>query len=428
MVFENSLAFAQEQDRQDPLNTFRSEFEFPQHNGKPVLYYTGNSLGLMPKRARDLINNEINNWSSLAVEGHFKGNNPWFDYHKLSKEGNAYIVGAHEDEVVIMNGLTVNLHLMMVSFYRPTQERFKILCEAKAFPSDQYVLESQVKHHGLNPDEAIIEVGPREGEELIREEDILAAIEEHKDSLALVMMGGVNYYTGQLFNMAKITKLAQDAGAKVGWDLAHAAGNVHLELHKWNVDFACWCTYKYLNSGPGAQSGVFVNRRYAKDKDLNRFAGWWGYDQDTRFKMEKGFVPMQGADGWQLSNGPILAFAPHKAALDLFLRARKENLFEKRDKLTAFLEFILLDLQASFPSFGIKLLTPSNPKERGSQLSVYINKDGKKVFDYLIDNGVIPDWREPNVLRFAPVPMYNSFEDVYQLGLLMREVLSKLDK
>ena len=426
MAFEFSLEYAKGQDQQDPLNQFREEFEFPQHNGENMLYFTGNSLGLMPKKARDLVGKELNNWGSLAVEGHFKGDNPWFNYHKITKEGNAYLVGADPEEVVVMNGLTVNLHLMMVSFYQPTASRYKILCEAKAFPSDQYVLETQVKFHGFNPDDAIIEVGPREGEELIREEDIAAAIEANKDSLALVMMGGVNYYTGQRFDMKKITKQAKDVGAKVGWDLAHAAGNVELELHKWDVDFACWCTYKYLNSGPGAQSGVFVHKKYAKDKTLNRFAGWWGYDQSTRFRMEKGFVPMVGDDGWQLSNGPILAFAPHKAALDMFMRARKENLFEKRDRLTAYLEYILLQVADANPDFGLKLLTPSEPSKRGSQISLYINLKGKKVFDQLIDNGVVPDWREPNVLRFAPVPMYNSYEDVFRLGELLNKILAKV--
>ncbi len=426
MDFEFSTEFAAEQDAADVLADFREEFEFPQHKGKPMLYFTGNSLGLMPVKAREAVENQLNNWSELAVEGHFKGKSPWFDFHKITKEGNAYMVGASEDEVVVMNGLTVNLHLMMVSFYRPTPSRYKILCEAKAFPSDQYVLETQVKHHGLNPDDAIIEVAPRPGQETIDEADILQAISNNKDSLALVMMGGVNYYTGQRFNMERITQKAKEAGAMVGWDLAHAAGNVELQLHKWDVDFACWCTYKYLNSGPGAQSGVFVHSKYAKDHSLNRFAGWWGYDQETRFKMDKGFVPMQGADGWQLSNGPILAFAPHKAALDQFVRARKENIFAKRDKLTGYLEFILDTLATEFPDFGLKLITPRNPEERGSQISLFIEKKGKQVFDALIDSGIIPDWREPNVLRFAPVPMYNSFTDVYMLGSHMRRILTDL--
>ncbi|TXC81792.1 kynureninase [Luteibaculum oceani] len=426
MSFEFSADFAKKMDASDPLLDFRSEFEFPQHEGKNVLYFTGNSLGLMPKKARAAVESELNNWSQLAVEGHFKGDNPWFHYHKLTKQGSAYMVGAEEEEVVVMNGLTVNLHLMMVSFYQPTAKRFKIICEEKAFPSDQYVFETQAKFHGFNPEEAIIEVGPREGETYIREEDIISTIKEHGDEVALVLFGGINYYTGQRFDIKEITRVGQEVGAKVGWDLAHAAGNIELELHKWNVDFACWCTYKYLNSGPGAQSGVFVHKRYANDHTLNRFAGWWGYDQATRFRMEKNFVPMKGADGWQLSNGPILAFAPHKCALEQFMRAQKENLFAKRDKLTGYLEFILEELASKYPDFGFKILTPKNPKQRGSQISLYVENRGKEIFDYLIDNGVIPDWREPNVLRFAPVPMYNSFEDVYQLGSLMREVLEKL--
>jgi kynureninase len=336
MNYQNTLAFAQEQDKQDPLYHFRERFYFPQVNGKDAIYFCGNSLGLQPKSAQMYIDNEMYKWANL-VEGHFKGEEPWFDYHKLLAPATARVVGAKESEVVVMNQLTVNLHLMLVSFYRPEGKRFKIITEGGAFPSDQYALETQTKFHGYNPDETVVELFPREGEHTLRTEDILASIQEHGEELALVMMGGINYYTGQVFDMEAITKAGHEVGAVVGFDLAHAAGNVPVKLHDWGVDFAVWCTYKYLNSGPGGTSGVFVHERHGNNPDLPRFAGWWGHDAQARFQMKKGFIPMQGAEGWQLSNGQILPFAVHRASLELFDAAGMENLRAKSEKLTGYL-------------------------------------------------------------------------------------------
>ncbi len=422
MQYQNTLDFAREMDKNDSLRSFRSRFNFPQHNGSDVAYFTGNSLGLQPKAAKDIINEVMDDWANMAVEGHFYAEKPWFEYHKLFKKDAAMLAGCKESEVVIMNSLTVNLHLLMVSFYQPEGKRFKILCEEKAFPSDQYVLETQVKFHGFNPEEAIVEVGPRPGKWTIDEQDILDKIEELGDELALVMMGGVNYYTGQVFDMKKITAAAHKKGAIVGWDLAHAYGNIKLNLSEWNVDFAAWCTYKYLNSGPGALSGIFVNERFENDNSLNRFAGWWGYDQATRFKMAKGFVPMTGADGWQVSNGPILGKAAHLESLKIFEEAGFENCLKKRDLLTGFLEFILDDISEKSQTVKVEIITPRDKTQRGCQLSMFIHGRGREVFEHLMKNGVIVDWREPNVIRMAPVPLYNSFEDVFRAGQLLREM------
>jgi kynureninase len=415
---ENSLLFAQQLDSQDTLSHFRERFHIPAPNGKPVIYFCGNSLGLQPKSAKAAIEQELEDWKNLGVEGHFQGKNPWFHYHKFLTEKAAKIVGGKPLEVVIMNNLTVNLHLMMVSFYRPTKERFKIITEAGAFPSDQYALESQARFNGHNPDKAIIELKPRRGEETLHTADILDAIEEHKDELSLVMMGGVNYYTGQLFDMEKITITAQKAGAFVGFDLAHAAGNVPLHLHNWGVDFAVWCTYKYLNSGPGGTSGVFVHERHANKPDLPRFAGWWGHSEKERFLMKKGFIPEEGAAGWQLSNAQIMPMALHKASLDIFDEAGIENLRAKSEKLTGFLEFLIKE---TFKNDEIRIITPSNPDERGCQLSLVAKENGRKVFDYLSKNHVIADWREPNVIRVAPTPLYNTFEEVYRFVELLKK-------
>lgn len=415
---ENTLAFAQQLDKEDQLASFRNRFHIPAPDGKPVIYFCGNSLGLQPKTAESAIKQELEDWKNLGVEGHFHGKNPWFHYHKFLTEKAAKIVGANPLEVVIMNNLTVNLHLMMVSFYRPTKERFKIITEAGAFPSDQYALESQARFHGHNPDKAIIELKPRRGEETLHTEDILEAIEEHKDELALVMMGGVNYYTGQLFDMEKITITAQKVGAFVGFDLAHAAGNAPLQLHNWGVDFAVWCTYKYLNSGPGGTSGVFVHERHANKPDIPRFAGWWGHSEKERFLMKKGFIPEEGAAGWQLSNAQIFPMAIHKASLEIFDEAGIENLRAKSEKLTGFLEFLIKE---TFKNDEIRIITPSNPKERGCQLSLVAKENGKKVFDYLSKNHVIADWREPNVIRVAPTPLYNTFEEVFRFVELLKK-------
>tara|TARA_Y100000589_G_scaffold328039_1_gene371249 strand:- start:75513 stop:76796 length:1284 start_codon:yes stop_codon:yes gene_type:complete len=425
MHYQNTLAFAKQADENDVLKNFRNEFLFPQHNGENVIYFTGNSLGLEPKNAKEALLTELEDWAKYGVEGHFHARHPWFSYHEMFKQPSANIVGALPEEVTAMNTLTTNLHLLMVSFYRPTKQRFKIICEKKAFPSDQYALESQVKYHGFNPDEAIIEVAPREGEHTIREEDILQTIEQHADEVALVLFGGVNYYTGQLFDMEEITKTAHKAGALAGFDLAHAAGNVELKLHDWQVDFAVWCSYKYLNSGPGSVSGIFVHQKHGNNPDLPRFAGWWGNDPKTRFLMEPGFVPAQGADGWMLSNAPVFSMAVYKVSLDMFNQAGMENLLAKQKQLTGYLEYILQDISARYDNCDLEIITPKEKSKRGCQLSVFTHGQGKKLFDYLMQNGVIADWREPNVIRMAPVPMYNSFEDVYKFGQILEKGLQK---
>jgi kynureninase len=419
MTYENTLQYAQAQDQQDPLKKYRDQFYIPQVNGRDSIYLTGNSLGLQPKSAKAAIEVELEDWATLGVEGHFDGRNPWMHYHEFLTEKTARLVGAKPVEVVVMNNLTVNLHLMMVSFYRPTKERFKIITEAGAFPSDQYALETQTKFHGFNPDEAIIELAPREGEKNLRTEDILATIREHGNELALIMMGGVNYYTGQAFDMAEITKAGHAVGAQVGFDLAHAAGNLVLNLHDWDVDFAVWCTYKYLNSGPGGASGVFVNERHANNPDLPRFAGWWGHDKEVRFKMQKGFKPMEGAAGWQLSNAQIFPMAIHNASLKIFDEVGMPALREKSDKLTGYLEFLINGMNSEQKSF--EMITPANPKDRGAQISLLVQHNGRELFDKLTKAGVIADWREPNVIRVAPVPLYNTFEDVYRFAEILRE-------
>ncbi len=416
MLYKNTLTFAQQLDKEDILSKFQNHFHLLKKDDKHIVYLCGNSLGLQPKNVKAAIDQELKDWAELGVEGHFEGKNPWMYYHHFLTEKAAKIVGANESEVTIMNNLTANLHLMMVSFYRPTKIRYKIMMEASAFPSDQYAMETQARFHGLNPDDAIIELKPRDGEYLLRTEDILAKIYEHKDDLAIVMLGGVNYYTGQAFDMQAITKAAHEIGATAGFDLAHAAGNLQLQLHDWDVDFAVWCTYKYLNSGPGGTSGVFVNECHGNNPDLVRFAGWWGHDEKERFKMKKGFIPMQGAAGWQLSNAQIIPMAIHKASLEIIDEAGIENLRKKSILLTGYLEFILNDF-----SQHLTIITPKNKDERGCQLSIIVKKDGKKLFDYLQTKNIMPDWREPDVIRMSPVPLYNSFEDVYRVGEAMKE-------
>lgn len=428
MNYENTLAFAQQQDAIDPLKQYRDKFYFPRMHGKQVVYFTGNSLGLQPKATQDYVLNELEDWATFGVEGHFHARKPWLPYHEQFAAPVAKIVGALPEEIVVMNQLTVNLHLLMVSFYKPTKSRYKILCEAKAFPSDQYALESQVKFHGYTPEDAIIEVSAREGEYCIREEDILKAIEENKDTLALVVIGGVNYYTGQVFDMATITKAGHAAGALVGFDLAHAAGNIKLNLHDWNVDFACWCTYKYLNSGPGSVGGVFIHQNHLNNPEINRFAGWWGHDKETRFKMQKGFVPMPTAEAWQLSNAPVLSMSAHKAAVDMFDEVGMNALLEKADKLTGYLEFVVDNINAENKTTKghdgfLEIITPRDKQQRGCQLSIVAHGKGKALFNKLMEAGVIADWREPNVIRCAPVPLYNSFEDVYSFGEILKNSL-----
>jgi kynureninase len=414
--YKNALSFARDKDEQDPLAKYRNEFHFPTFHENGVVYFTGNSLGLQPKRTKEYILQELEDWAKWGVEGHFDARNPWFSYHELLTNKAAKIVGALDKEVVITHSLTTNLHLLMVSFYRPEGKRYKILCEGKAFPSDQYALESQVKFHGYDPKEAIIEIFPREGEHLIREEDILSSIEKQGDEIALIMIGGVNYYTGQLFDMKTITAAGHKVGAVVGFDLAHAAGNVEMHLHDWDVDFAAWCTYKYLNSSPGGVSGMFVHERHANNPNLPRFAGWWGHDKDVRFKMEPGFRPMEGAEGWQLSNAPILGMAAHLASLTIFDEVGMKAISQKRDDLTAYLEFIINAISASSEKVNFEIITPSDKTKRGAQLSILAHGQGKDLFDALTKSGVVADWREPNVIRVAPAPLYNSYEDVYHFG------------
>jgi len=417
MYYENTLAFAQRQDAEDPLRSFRERFLFPQHLGQPVQYFCGNSLGLQPDTVRAALLAELDQWAVHGVEGHFRGELPWMHYHKFLAQQSARLVGALPHEVVVMNTLTVNLHLMLVSFYRPTKQRYKIVMEAGAFPSDQYAMESQARWHGFDPVDAIVEVAPRQGEDTLRTEDIVAVIEREGEQVALVMFGGVNYYTGQFFDLPTITAAAHRVGAYVGFDLAHTAGNLPMRLRDWGVDFAVWCSYKYLNSGPGGPSGVFVHERHGDNPALPRFAGWWGHDEGERFKMRKGFKPMRGAEGWQLSNAQIFSFAAHKASLDIFDVAGMEGLREKSLKLTGFLEFVLDDVNRTKNMF--RIITPRDPAARGCQISALTDARGKDLFDYLTENGAIADWREPNVIRFAPVPLYNSFEDVWRLGQLL---------
>ncbi|MGY5847929.1 kynureninase [Salegentibacter sp. HM20] len=418
MQYQNTRQFAQELDAQDKLSKYREQFIFPQHKGKNVIYFTGNSLGLQPTTAAGYVNEIMNDWAGLGVEGHFKAEKPWWDYHERFSEKLAKIVGANPSEVTVMNTLTVNLHLLMVSFYRPTQKRYKIICEEKAFPSDQYMLASQVRFHGFKPEEAIVEIKRRPGEHNFRTEDILAKIDEVGDACALVLLGGVNYYTGQVLDMEKITRAGHNAGAFVGWDLAHAAGNVNLSLNKWGVDFAAWCSYKYMNSGPGNASGCYINEKYHNLKEIPRFEGWWGHSKERRFLMEPEFQPEPDARAWQISNAPVLAMAPYLASLEMFDEVGMPALIAKRDKIVSYLEFILNDIAQKVEA-EFEIITPSNPEERGTQLSVFLHGQGKELFNYLMENGVIPDWREPNVIRLAPAPFYCSFEDMYEFGQIL---------
>jgi len=431
--YQNRLDFSRQCDQQDPLQNFREKFFIPQYEGKDCIYLIGNSLGLQPKTVKEYINQELNDWAKLGVEGHFQAKNPWFPYHEIFPKQLSKIMGCWPDEVVVMNSLTVNLHLLMVTFYRPTRQRHKIICEAKAFPSDQYAFESQVRYHGFDPGDAIIEVQPRSGEHTIRMDDILSTIGQYGDQTALVLFGGVNYYTGQYFDIKGITDAAHKVGACAGFDLAHAAGNVELQLHDWNVDFACWCSYKYLNSGPGGVAGVYIHQKHARNRELPRFAGWWGYTKETRFKMERGFDAIPTAEGWQLSNAPILSMAAHKASLDIFEEAGMDKLYGKGRNLAAYLHYIINDINSKLSEKAIEIITPANENERGCQVSMLVLKNGKpaspsgrEIFDALLKQGVITDWREPNVIRVAAVPLYNTFEDVWRFGEIVRTTISKI--
>jgi len=405
---------AQSLDASDPLKQYRERFLIPQVNGKNSIYFCGNSLGLQPKSARIETEKVFDNWEKLGVEGHFAGDAPWTQYHERFRKPLAVIVGAQENEVVAMNNLTVNLHLGMVSFYQPTGKKYKIIMEGHAFPSDQYAVESQVSFHGYDPEDAIIELTPRQGTELLNTDDIIKRIEQHADETALLLLGGVQYYTGQLFELKKICKVAVENNIVIGLDLAHAVGNVQLQLHAWEVDFAVWCSYKYLNSGPGAVAGMFVHEKHHNNKTLPRFAGWWGHHEEERFLMKKGFIPIQSADGWQLSNSAILNMASHYASLMVFEEAGIEAIRNKSLAMTAYLEKLI----SSFDF--IKIITPSDSSQRGCQLSLFFERNGKEIFQYIQKNGVIADWREPNVIRIAPAPLYNTFGEIFEFYQIIK--------
>jgi len=404
----NNREYATHMDADDPLRHFRGQFHLPlTPEGEPQIYFCGNSLGLQPKNAKQYVEEELQDWASLGVEGHFRARHPWMPYHELLREQTAALVGALPQEVVVMNTLTVNLHLLMVSFYRPTQERWRIITEEKAFPSDQYAVASQARFHGFDPENAIVEI-PLGEDGRFSSDTIFETIDRHRDDAALLLLGGVNYYNGQYFDIAGITAAAREAGITVGMDLAHAAGNVPLRLHDWGVDFAAWCSYKYLNGGPGSTATCFVHERYAERPDLPRFAGWWGHDASTRFAMPPHFHPMPGAEGWQLSNPAILPLAALRASMDQFAAAGMDRLREKSLKLTGYMESLLFD--RAHPSWSI--LTPGEPEQRGCQLSLRVREGGHDLFRHLAAKGVICDWREPDVIRVAPAPLYNTFDEV----------------
>jgi kynureninase len=419
--FSAAEDFALRLDAEDPLRHFRDRFHLPLgKDGQPLIYFAGNSLGLMPKSARRLVEQELNDWARLGVDAHLDGQTPWYSYHETLREPVARLVGARPSEVICMNSLTVNLHLMMATFYRPTKSRFKILMEEPAFPSDTYAIKTQIIHHGLNPKETLVLARPRQGESTIRTDDLLAVIETNADKLAVVMIGGVNFFTGQLFDIPKIAAAAQNHGAIAGIDLAHAAGNVPLSLHDWNVDFAVWCSYKYLNAGPGAVAGAFVHQRHATNRDLPRLAGWFGNDPNTRFRLhlEPEFIPVPSADGWQISNPPILSMAPLRASLAIFDEAGgMDELRSKSMKLTGYLEFLLDEIGSDH----FTTITSRDRDQRGCQLSIVAREHPKELFDELVAADVRCDFREPNVIRAAPTPLYNTFHEVWRFARILSE-------
>jgi kynureninase len=416
MIFNTSKKFAEEMDVKDPLRSYQDSFYIPtQTSGERHIYLCGNSLGLQPKNTRDFIDQELKDWQNLGVEGHFYAKNPWLPYHEFLSESYSRIIGAKTSEVVAMNTLSVNLHLMFVSFYQPNKERFKIVIENDAFPSDIYAVESHLKHHNLDPKDVLIKMKPRVGEDVLRTEDILELLSNEGDSIALVMFGGVNYYTGQVFDFAEITKSCNERGVKVGFDLAHAAGNISLSLHDWGVDFAVWCSYKYLNSGPGSIGGAFIHEKHHRS-NLNRFAGWWGHNKETRFKMPEKFDPIQSAEGWQLSNPPILSLAAIRASLSIFDKVGMKSLLKKSQQLTSYLVFLIDNISSD----RISIITPN---KRGCQISIRVRNANKNLFKQITDKGVVADWREPDVIRVAPVPLYNSYMDVYNFYKILEEEL-----
>ena len=419
--YKQGLDYAKQEDQNDPLSQYRTQFHIPKDKqGNDWLYFTGNSLGLQPKATKDYINQELEDWANLGVEGHFEAKNPWMPYHEFLTESMAKIVGAKPIEVVIMNTLTTNLHLLMVSFYQPTKTKYKIIIESDAFPSDRYAVQTQLEFHGFDANEGVIEWKPRTGEELLNIEDLETILEEHGDQVALLLIGGVNYYTGQYLDLKKIATLGHAKGCKVGIDLAHGAGNIKPELHDSGVDFAAWCTYKYLNSGPGSLGGVFVHEKHAHNKDLKRFAGWWSHNKSTRFNMRQPLDVIPGAEGWQLSNPPILSMAAIKASLDMFNQVGMDAIRTKAEKLTGYFEFLINELNND----NIKIITPSNPNERGCQLSIQVKDADKNLHKKLTEAHIITDWREPDVIRCAPVPLYNTFEDVFRMVDKLKEILN----
>lgn len=419
-MFQNTIEFAKKQDAEDALASFRNKFHIPKNKtDEELIYLCGNSLGLQPKITSEYINESLADWANLGVEGHTEAKHPWLPYHEFLTKNMAEIVGAKPSEVVVMNTLTTNLHLMMVSFFQPTKTKYKIVVESDAFPSDKYAVESQLKFHGIDPKDGLILWKPRKGEELCRFDDLEEIMKTHGNEIALLMIGSTNYYTGQAFPLKKITELGHKYNCMVGFDLAHGAGNIQPNLHETGADFAVWCSYKYLNSGPGSLGGCFVHERHANNKKLNRFAGWWGHNKKTRFNMRHQFDVLPGAEGWQLSNPPILSMAAIRASLDTFAEAGFENLRKKSIRLTGYLEFLLDEMENS----SINVITPRNPEERGCQLSIQVKNADKRLHTELTEAGVISDWREPDVIRIAPTPLYNSFEDVFRFSEKLRQVL-----
>ncbi len=410
-LFRSGIEFADEMDVFDPLAHFRDDFHFPKtKSNEDCIYLCGHSLGLQPKTAAGYLEQELRDWAQFGVEGHFHAKNPWMPYHRLLTDRTAALVGAKPTEVVVMNSLTVNLHLMMASFYRPTSQRNKILVERGAFPSDQYAVKSQIQFHGFDPACSLLELAPRDDESCMRDQDVIETIERDGESIALILLGGVNYATGQAFDMAEIVKAGHRRGCVVGLDLAHAVGNVLLQLHDWGPDFAVWCSYKYLNGGPGCVGGCFVHERHERAWDVPRFAGWWGHDEKTRFQMRPDFHPMPGAEGWQLSNPPILALAPLRSSMEIFAEAGMDRLRAKSISLTSYMEFLLNEQSAA----GFSIITPCEVGRRGAQLSIRLPRNGRQLCDRLLAEGVIGDWREPETFRVAAVPLYNSYRDVYR--------------
>ena len=420
MTYQNSLDYAKQLDQEDPISYLRNQFHIPRDkHGKEWLYFTGNSLGLQPKITSKYIEQELDDWANFGVEGHFEAKNPWLSYHELLTDTMAKVVGAKPIEVVVMNTLTTNLHLLMVSFYQPSKTKYKIIIEGDAFPSDRYAVQSQLSFHGFDPEEALIEWKPKEGKQLLELEDLKSILDSQGDEVALLLIGGVNYYTGQYLDIKKIAELGHAKKCMVGIDLAHGAGNIQPNLHDSSIDFAAWCTYKYLNSGPGSLSGLFVHEKHAQRKDLPRFAGWWNHNKETRFNMRQPFDVMEGAEGWQLSNPPILSMAAIKASLDIFEKVGMDALVKKSKKLTGFFEYLVNEIASD----TIEIITPTNPNERGCQLSLQVKNADKNLHKKLTENNIITDWREPDVIRCAPVPMYTSFEDVYHMVTILESLL-----